>query len=76
MPPTKSYWVFVDKPTKRVRLHYADCGAAKSGKGMHGHQEAQCWWRGFDSRAAGWDYALAEAHKMHAAPAPCGLCKP
>lgn len=76
MPTQKPFWVFVDKPTKKARLHRAACGACKKGRGMHGHQDGQCWWEGFETRPAAWDYASNEALAMRVAPSACGLCKP
>jgi hypothetical protein len=76
MPQDLDYWVFVDRPTRKAKLHLTDCGACRNGRGMHGHQRAQCWWRGFRTRKEAWDYATTEAGKMRTTPSPCGLCKP
>lgn len=76
MSKEKPFWVFVDKPTKKAKLHRATCGACKGGHGMHGHRRIQCWWKGFGTRSAAWDYASQEALAMKAAPSECGLCKP
>jgi hypothetical protein len=76
MPQVFQYWVFIDKPTKKAKLHLATCGACQNGRGMHGYHRAQCWWRGFPAKAQAWDYALAEAHTMRSNPTLCGLCKP
>jgi|GEM_PF-4068078 len=76
MEEQRTYWVFVDKTVKKVKLHLTTCGACKGGRGMHGHQDKQCWWRGFPTRASAWDYASQEARKMGTEPSRCGLCKP
>ena len=76
MPQDLDYWVFVDKPTRKVKLHLADCGACRNGRSMHGHQGPQCWWRGFATRIQAWEYATTEARKMSTTPSLCGLCKP
>ncbi len=76
MDEQKLFWVFVDKPSKKVKLHLASCGACKGGRGMHGHREDECWWEGFTTRASAWDYAVQEACKINIIPSHCGLCHP
>ena len=72
------YWVYVDKPTKRVLLHKSTCGACKEGKGMHGHHKnpKQNWWKGFSSRDDAWKYAQYQSQQLKTQPAACKLCHP
>ena len=76
MDEQKLYWVFIDKPTKKAKLHLATCGACKGGQGMHGHRENECWWKGFSTRNSAWDYAVQEARKIGTTSSLCGLCHP
>jgi len=72
------YWVYVDKPTKRVLLHKSTCGACNDGEGMHGHRDPKLnWWTdSFASRDDAWNYAQSEARKLRTQPAVCSLCHP
>lgn len=70
------FWVFIDKPTKKAKIHRTGCGACKRGRGMHGHRQSQCWWKGFDTYTTAWEYANQEAMKMRTISSGCGLCKP
>lgn len=76
MQSQSEFWVFIDKPTMKAKIHRAKCGACKNGRGMHGHQQKQCWWEGFNTYADAWKYAAQEAVTMEANPSDCGLCKP
>lgn len=76
MPLRTDYFVFVNKVVHTVKLHRAPCGACKGGLGMHGHQSANCWWKGFPTRAEAWEYAAEQAGAVGGEGTVCGLCKP
>jgi multisubunit Na+/H+ antiporter MnhG subunit len=70
------YWVFMSRPNSRVLLHKASCGACKDGKGMHGHQEAGCEWKGFLTRGDALTYATSLATGLGVSEKCCDLCSP
>jgi hypothetical protein len=68
------YWVYFNVPTKRTRIHRAECGSCKGGIGSHevnGGKNSQ--WKKFSDR----ELAFSAAKKMSGhEPKGCGLCKP
>ena len=77
MSSRKHFWVFIDKPTKKAKLHLSTCGACRNGHGMHGHRDISiCWWKGFSTRREAWNYALEQAREFKALPSTCRLCHP
>jgi hypothetical protein len=77
MSLSQPFWVFIDKPTKRAKLHRAECGACKGGRGVHGHQaESEYWWKGFSTRLGAWEYVRREAGKFQGSASVCKLCNP
>lgn len=72
----KPYWVYIDRPTKNIRMHNSECKFCNNGRGIHGHNLPNNWWKGFNYREEAWEYAKDQARMMLADPKTCGYCCP
>jgi hypothetical protein len=80
------YFVFWDEIVGRIRIHRADCGACKYGKGMHerrineGRGSGSAFdWEPADTYAKACEIAASLKHRKafeKSVQTDCGLCHP
>ena len=72
VPPSKSFWAYTDRPTKKSRIHKATCRYCNHGRGVSGARRSDNWWHGpYASRAEAKSSlnAIGEIHE-------CKICRP
>lgn len=81
---SRMYWVFWDTILKRVRIHLADCGACRNGRGMHegrirAGRDVTYFWRQYPTYAAAREQVCEldrEGLMKRGNRIDCGLCHP